>query len=290
MASHSRRFKVFSPRVFLILFSLLLVSSRFIPPLAQAEDRVFHAAFSPVLSFFNRAFAKTGQWMNRYLWLVRTERENENLKAEAASLKLRLFELEEERRDTERLRQLLQFSDSVPDPKVFSRVMAYDPIPDVRSVLIDKGSDAGVQKGQGVISVDGVVGVVVKTTPRDAAVRLLVDPRSSVASEVRPSGARGVVQGQMKSLGLDRRYWIGKMEYLGVSEELHDKDEVVTSGLDRLFPSGIPVGRIEKWRRDEGGLFLSAEILPAVDFSKLKEVIVVQNENPPSPPFTKGAN
>jgi rod shape-determining protein MreC len=126
-----------------------------------------------------------------------------------------------------------------------------------------------------VISVDGVVGVVVKTTPGDATVRLLVDPHSSVASEVRPGGARGVIQGQMKSLGLDRRYWIGKMEYLGVSEEIHEKDEVVTSGLDRLFPAGIPVGRIEKWRRDEGGLFLSAEVLPAVDFTKLREVMVI---------------
>jgi rod shape-determining protein MreC len=65
------------------------------------------------------------------------------------------------------------------------------------------------------------------------------------------------------------------MEYLGVNQEVHDEDVVTTSGLDQVFPPGVPIGKIQKVARDEKGLFLSAQVLPAVDFSKLREVMVI---------------
>ena len=57
-------------------------------------------------------------------------------------------------------------------------------------------------------------------------------------------------------------------------EDLEEGDAVVTSGTDGVYPPGLMVGRATQVQRQGAGMFLGANLLPAVDFSRLEEVLV----------------
>jgi rod shape-determining protein MreC len=127
-----------------------------------------------------------------------------------------------------------------------------------------------------VVSPGGVVGRVVSTSPNAARVLLLEDPSSGVDVLVQRSRARGIVEGSLNG-GC-------QLKYVKHREDLRVGDLVATSGLDGIFPRGVAVGTISRLSREEGGLFQTAEVEPAVDFNKLEEVMVVEapeNEVPP---------
>ena len=269
-----RRF--FSPGVLLVTACLILIASRFWPSLAAWENAFLHGVSRPVLSLFTGVSRAFENGFDRLRGLLVLSSENAKLKEEVLNLREKVMELEPERAEAMRLRELLGFMEREPDALIGARILAYDPAPGSQSIWIDRGSDAGVARGQGVISPEGVVGVVAKTTPQDAAVLLLTDPRSAVAGETKAKGVRGLVRGKEKSLGFDRRIWLTRMEYMEQHSELNPSDEVVTSGLDRVFPPGLPIGLLRSVERDESGFFLTAEILPAVDFARLREVVVLR--------------
>ncbi|MFO1519335.1 MAG: rod shape-determining protein MreC [bacterium] len=275
MALTPKRFKFFSTPLILVSFSVLFAGGRFAPPVSQWQDEFLHRVFSPIFSFVSGSFQKISDLSRHYVFLTGAARENEALKSENAELLRKLAELEGVKNDYERQASSLKFTEKLPFKTEMARVIAYDPFKGGKSLLVDKGGEAGLKKGQPVITKEGVVGVVGSVTEQDARVLLITDPASAVDSEIRPSGARGIVQGQRQALGLNRDYWLTRMEYLGISNEIHEQDSVVTSGLDQVFPPGLSIGKVQKLKRDEKGLFLSAEVLPEVDFSKLKEVIVM---------------
>ncbi len=252
------------PPIYFILV-VLLILSRFYPPIAHLQDKGIHFVLTPLFSLFHSSNKKE------------EISEIERLKKENKQLKYKLSELEEIKINFDRLNALHNFIEKSSYQSELAKVISFDAIQGIKSVLINKGSQDGIKKGQAVIALEGIVGVVAKANPTDAMVLLLTDPSSAVDGEIRPSGARGLIHGQRKNLGLRREYWVTRMEYLGYSDELHEKDAVVTSGLDRIFPSGIPIGKIEKINRDEKGLFVSADLVTEVDFSKLSEVIVIKN-------------
>jgi len=275
MALSSRRLRHFSRPFLLVLLGLFLVVSRFIPPLAQFQNSLFHSVFTPLLSGVSKGWGQVSGLFHHYVFLVGASQENEQLKTEKAQLQNQVRDLEEREEALERERGLSESLGKFNKGGAVARVLAFDPLKSSKSLLIGRGSENGVEKGQAVLAGEGVVGVVVNTTPHDAQVLLLTDPHAAVDGEVRPSGARGILHGERVNLSLNRDFWLTRMEYLGVNQEVHDEDVVTTSGLDQVFPPGVPIGKIQKVARDEKGLFLSAQVLPAVDFSKLREVMVI---------------
>ena len=275
MALSPHRLRTFFKPILLLILVGALVVSRFIPTFAAYEEALLHRIITPVFSVFSQGVGSISRLLKNYVLIAGAARENEGFKSEIAELKGRVRELEEEKTSLERQWALLQSFDSLSEKKEIARVVAYDPLPSSKTIWIDRGSQNGIQNGQAVLGPKGVVGVVVKTSGRDAQVMLLTDPRSAVDGEVRPSGARGVLRGARKNLDLGRDFWLTRMEYLGVHQEVHEKDSVVTSGLDQIFPPGLPLGKVQKILRDEKGLFLSAEVIPEVDFTKLKDVVIM---------------
>ena len=70
-----------------------------------------------------------------------------------------------------------------------------------------------------------------------------------------------------------------KLNYVVKSSEVAEGDRVVTSGLGGIFPKGLPVGEIMNVQDISGKLFKEIAMRPAVDFSKLEEVLVILKEN-----------
>lgn len=133
--------------------------------------------------------------------------------------------------------------------------------------MINKGEQAGLKAGMGVITPVGVVGRIIKTTPAASQVLLLTDHNSSVAALVQRTRDEGLVEGTEAGLA--------RIKYLPILSEVGVDDVVLTSGLAGIFPKGLMIGQVTEIQKKEDGLFQVAQIKPAVDFTKLEEVLVI---------------
>ncbi|HWP34073.1 MAG TPA: rod shape-determining protein MreC, partial [Thermodesulfobacteriota bacterium] len=201
-----------------------------------------------------------------YVALLGVRAENAALREEIARLKLRQAELAEAAAEAERLRRLLGLRERAGFSGVVATVIAVDASGWFRTVTIDRGSADGLERGLAVVTPDGVVGRTQAVASRAAKVLLITDPNSAVDALVQRSRARGVVAGR---LGPEL-----EMRYVHRTEDVQVGDLVVTSGVGGVFPKGLPIGVVSAVRKTTG-LFQSVEVTPAVDLSKLEEVLVV---------------
>jgi rod shape-determining protein MreC len=120
-----------------------------------------------------------------------------------------------------------------------------------------------------VINQHGVVGRIVKCSPRSSRVLLLIDASSALATLVERTRTRSICRGTGDALSLD---------YVALPEDVAEGDLIVTSGLGGVFPKGLPVGSVRSVVRGGFSMFQTIEIAPAVDFSRIEEVMVLRNE------------
>jgi rod shape-determining protein MreC len=121
-----------------------------------------------------------------------------------------------------------------------------------------------------VISLDGTVGTVLRVSGHEADVQLAVDSGFGVDVVVERTGARGFVRGSG-----DRSKYAVRVEYVPRTDLVEVGDLLVTSGVGCRFPKGVPVARVSKVIRRDFGIYQTVEAEPAVDFSRLEEVLVV---------------
>jgi rod shape-determining protein MreC len=236
-------------------------------------DRILLAATAPLQRGLVTVIdAAAGAW-ERYVALRRVERENRTLRAEVQSLRTEVGGMQEARLENERLRRLLNYPEVESGQRVVARVVGISPDANRLTVRIDRGEADGVRRNMPVVTPDGVVGQVLRATGSAADVLLLVDPNSRLGVRVQRTRARAGAAGT----GDDR---LLRLDYLLRAEDLEEGDAVVTSGTDGVYPPGLMVGRATRVQRQGSGMFLGAMLLPAVDFSRLEEVLVL------SPPGT----
>jgi rod shape-determining protein MreC len=199
--------------------------------------------------------------------LVGVETENRELKERLRRLEgehLRDTEIEFENR---RLARLLDFKWEMPSQVVTARVIGKDASGIFESFTLDRGETDGIKPGMAVVCAEGVVGRIAQSTPHAARVLLISDHNSGVDAIVQRTRARGIVEGAVNRTC--------SMKYIKRGEEIDVNDVVVTSGLDGIFPKGVLIGRVSGVTRKDFGLFQVAEVAPAVDFSRLEEVLVL---------------
>ncbi|MET0406564.1 MAG: rod shape-determining protein MreC [Cystobacter sp.] len=201
-----------------------------------------------------------------YLDLREVRQENEQLRAENLQLRASVHALGETRMENERLRGLLSYAESSPGPDIPARVIGVNPVLKLLSVRINRGESEGVGRGMAVVTPDGIVGQVVRTTGGYSDVALVTDAQSRVAVQVQRSRARGTAAGAGKGpLQLENMLRI---------EDVQEGDLIITSGTDGVYPPGLVVGRVTHLEKTEHGMFLGGDIVPAVDTTRLEEVLV----------------
>lgn len=244
----------------------------------SALDRAIIFVIAPVEKTITlAAFGVVDAW-NGYAALRGVHEENVQLRREA--LKARQLEQQsaELRLENERLRHLLDFVDKHGAGRVMiARVVAVGASPHSHTLRIARGSDDGVVKGAPVIAPDGVVGIVSQLTGSYADVQLIVSPLSAVPAVSQRTRSRSTVKGT----GDIARC---KLTYALRTDDLQEGDLLVTAGGPGFFPQGLRVGRVVNVAKKPHGLFLDAEVIPAVDFSRLDEVAVVLDFGPPLAP------
>jgi rod shape-determining protein MreC len=202
-----------------------------------------------------------------YFYLVGLEKENQILKKELQELRLQMNRYREADLANQRLRALLNFKKSIATPLLPAQLVAFDPSGWFQTILIDKGRNDGVVKDMAVVSAEGLVGRVIGASNHHAKVLLILDGNSAVDAFIQRSRARGVL------VGLGRELCI--LKYVQRNEDVQVGDKVISSGMGGVFPKGLLVGTVQEVVRGSSGLFQRVEVEPAVNFSRLEEVMVV---------------
>lgn len=251
-----------------ICFALILLSSNSNPRNSWngAEQLVVEGA-TPLQNVFKQTVKLVVTLWEDYFHLVDVHQENRRLKLELDSLKRENGLYKELVATHERLRDLLSFKEAVSRPAVAAQVVGLDPTGWFQSVVINKGTNAGIKLDMPVVNASGVVGRIVSVSPNYAKVLLIIDQNSAVDCLVQRSRDRGMVRGQSAQ--------VCRLDYMVKSASVKEGDGVITSGLGRVFPKGLPVGTILNVKEGDGALFKEIAVTPAVDFSKLEEVLVI---------------
>lgn len=214
-----------------------------------------------------------GMWSG-YVALQQVQEENTALRQELQSLQVRLQQERAEAQRTDNLRQLLELRDRAQLDTVAAEVIAGPASPDFRTVTIDKGSSEGLAIDMAVISPAGVVGRVILSSGRASKVQLLIDRNAAAGALIERTRVQGVVMGAGDGPL--------RLQYVPGTADVKTGDLVVTSGIDGIYPKGFVIGTVD--RADRGaGAFHEITVRPAVDFSRLEEVLIVK-----TPPASRG--
>ncbi len=202
-----------------------------------------------------------------YINLVQTRTRNLQFQDEIGRLTQKNADLMEAQLENERMRQLLALKQQAPYQMLAARVIGRDPTNWYRTLMINKGEVDGVRVDMGVVAPMGVVGRVSKIGPSFSQVLLLTDRNSAIAGLIQRTRDEGIVEGDEGGMTLIR--------YIPLSSDAGSGDVVLTSGLAGSFPKGLVIGQISRVHRRAAVLFQEAQVVPAVDLSKLEEVAVI---------------
>lgn len=192
--------------------------------------------------------------------------ERDVLLAENAKLRVQAEEVEQ-------LREQLGFQDARPELTLLSAdVVLRDPQGREKFIVINRGSNDGVQMGMAVVSPNYLVGQVIDVEPDRARVLLVIDSGFQTGARLQLSGQEGVVYGRWQSGGRVI------MKHIPVETQVVAGDEgelVITSGKTARIPEGLIIGKVIGVKKDELRNETEAEVLPIVDFDNLQSVTVI---------------
>lgn len=227
------------------------------------------AAYAPV-----ELFGRLGGY---FTTLTAVQEENARLRRkelEAAKWLLRQQHLEQE---NERLRALLDMKATQPAPATVAEILYAARDPFTRRVIVDRGSRHDIAAGQAVVDEAGLVGQVTRVYPLQSEVTLVTDKNQAVPVKIQRNGLRTVLFGASG----------GQLElrFLAANADVQPGDLLVTSGLDGIYPSGLPVARVTRVDRDAAYSFARILCEPVAGVERHGQVLILgPREASPVPP------
>lgn len=203
--------------------------------------------------------------VNGYLDLREARRQSQDLTRELDQMKLETQRLRHEAEQARRLQALLEFRQEIPLATLAARVIGSGASETSQTVILDKGSSAGLRPDLPVMVPAGIVGKVLRVFANTAQVLLLTDANSGVACLLESSRIHGVLKGKNKPLA--------QLGYVNNGDKVEVGETLVTSGEDRIYPKGLPVGVVVAVR--PGPEFQEIEVQPFVQLNRLEEVLVI---------------
>jgi len=214
---------------------------------------------------------KTGGFVERYVDLVGLKQENDALQAEVKALRQENMTLRERAESTARVEKLLGFPEPPDWKREGARVVAHrvGPTAILETILVDRGKLSGAVEDTPVLCTEGVVGRIYRAGLSVATVLLLTDPSSRIAVVGSDNRASGVVYGMGEGEKL-------MVKYVGLKSTMEQGEVLVTSGMDGVYPKGLPVAKVSAVKREEGTLFMDVQADPLVDIPRLEEVLLLK--------------
>ncbi|MDH5768976.1 MAG: rod shape-determining protein MreC [Nitrospirota bacterium] len=257
------------PKKRLLLFIFIILSIGLMT--YQSNKGYFHP-----LKFLNNALNSlhgiadvvTDSITSPFKRMLLREQENVRLKAKLSKLLEEQREYHEALRENKRLRELLSLKEKEQKFVTAARVISRSADYWSSSLVIDKGTHDMVEKDMTAITHNGLAGKISDVSRSYSSLLLLTDINFSASVRLQESRREGIISGM--------GYRKCQLKYIPYDEEIKIGDIINTSGLDALFPKGIPVGYVSRVDKKSTGLFQYIEVLPFVDTTKIEEVAIVK--------------
>ncbi|WP_296654801.1 rod shape-determining protein MreC [Paraburkholderia sp.] len=180
------------------------------------------------------------------------------------------------------LRAVLQLSQRIGAQSTPAEIQYDTRDPFTQKVVIGRGSQQDIQTGSPVVSEDGVVGQVTRVFAMQSEVTLLTDKDQAVPVEIVRTGLRSVIYGTAQGALLDLRF-------VPISADVQVGDELVTSGLDGVYPQGLPVAKVLRVDRQADTAFARVVCVPIATVRGARQVLVLHyvSQEPPRPAETE---
>ena len=207
-------------------------------------------------------------------------REN-NLELEARLQKVAALEME-----NLRLRELLDSAGQLTERRMIAEILSASQDPYREQILLNKGANDGVYKGQALVDAQGVLGQVMSVSPGSSVALLLTDPNHGIPVEINRTGLQTIALGRGDGQNLS-------LPYLPGTADVKVGDLLVSSPLGGRFPAGYPVGAITELRHEPGEHFMEALATPAARLNRGRQALLVWSESasaeaPVAPPTPEG--
>ncbi len=241
----------------------------------------FGGFFSPVSNQFTGGMVSIQEWfatrsqaIQEFLAaprdIVTLRTRNAELEAQVSQLQTEVIDLQQRVNETEILAALVDFSRANPESSYkAASVIGRDPSPFLHYVIINRGSNDGIERGMPVVTNEGLVGRVDAVIADAARVQLITDTASSVNIHLKNANTDALLIGSVTGdVSLD---------LISQDATVDSGDLILTSGLGGGFPADLIVGQVVNVRKLPAELFQQATVQPAVDFSRLQIVLIITN-------------
>jgi rod shape-determining protein MreC len=239
---------------------------------------------NPILRVALNPFVAVQQWLStRYLAIVEfvtvprdvatLRQRNAELENKVASLQTQIVQLQQQLSEEQAMSALIGFVKDRPENSYLgATVIGRDPVPFLRYIQIDKGSDDGLKRGMPVVTQNGLIGRVDAVTAGASRVQLITDASAAVNVQLSATQTDVMMVGSVT----------GELSLEMIPQDITVKpgDLVLTSGLGGSYPAGIVVGQVVSVRKRETDLFQTASIQPSANLSNIQAVLVITNFHP----------
>lgn len=233
-------------------------------------EKIIIDTMAPLQGFITGVQEGISSYIEHYITNLNASKENKSLRAKVSDLQNEIFSYQEVVKESERLRELINYGEQLERKKIVARVVSWDSADDYKVIRINKGLKNGIKLQSVVTSAEGVVGYVYRLTDHFADVITILDANNRVDGVVERLRSHGVVEGYSRGLAI--------MKYVNRTEPIILNDLVLTAGLGNVYPKGLKIGYISRIERESYGITQHIEITPLVNFSKLEEVLVLVHE------------
>src|SRR5205809_7936577 len=223
-------------------------------------------------------FLTSGSGLQKQITSVRTglksleqlERENASLQVENRELRATNQGLRDIEHEVNRLRHVLNYRERSVFKLIAAEVVTRDSSTWWRTMTINRGRSDGIETDMPVVTDVGLLGKTTTVSDSISVVLLVSDENCKIAASVEGTREQGIVSGERVTTGLNP---VLNLNFLSKQADLRPGQNVYTSGVGGVFPSGLLIGLVKNFRvRELGG---QGPFAPAVDFSHLEDVFVV---------------
>ena len=198
--------------------------------------------------------------------------ENKRLRSELAQLKNDRIRWFDAAGQLDRLQDAIAYSEASGSALLAADVVYIDHASWLRSLLLYVG-DHEVELNQAVVAPIGVVGRVIAVAGRYAKVQLVTDRSATIGAMIRRTRRQGLSRGAEEGML--------RLDFVPSRSDVRRGDEVVTAGIDGIFPRGIPIGRVVSVEAGEE-MFSSIQLASTVDFGRLDQAFIVVRQPVPA--------
>lgn len=195
------------------------------------------------------------------------KRENERLRIQATQQALEGLRNQALQAENQQLKKLLQARQSTASPTLLAEILYDARDPYSRKLVIDRGSNDGVRPGQPVVDDKGVVGQITRVFQVSSELTLLTDREQAIPVQVIRTGSRGVAYGAEAGML--------ELRYMASNVDVQQGDVLTTSGIDGVYPAGLPVGQVVHVERKAENVFARILCAPAAGVDRNKHVLVL---------------